>query len=185
MQEGTNSKPRVLVDLDGVIRDFITGLKNAYLDEYPEHSVKEITSRDLPKYFPIGEEINGFLEKVFNKILLQAPCYPGAIEALQKWEDNFHIVIVTAQSPQYRGATFSWIGNHSLPTDEVQITFDKHIVDGYALLDDFPENLDAFKETDRLAVCMDQPWNRNWKGLRVKSVNEFFELVQEHITNNK
>lgn len=172
----------MLIDLDGVIRDFISGLKNVYLDEYPDHSIREITSRDLPKYFPIGEKINEFLEREFAKILLKAPSYPGAIEALQKWEDLFEIVIVTAQPPQYRYATFSWIGNHSLPTDEVRITFDKHNVDGFALLDDFPENLESFSRTDRLAVCLDQPWNKDWQGLRVKTVEEFFLLVQKQIS---
>jgi len=185
METEANNKPRILVDLDGVIRDFITGLRNIYLGEYPDHTVKEIISRDLPKYFPIGEKINDFLEKEFTEILLKAPSYPGAIEALQKWEESFEIVIVTAQPPQYRYATFSWIGNHSLPADEVRITFDKHSVDGYALLDDFPENLESFARTDRLAVCLDQPWNKDWQGLRVKTVNEFFELVKSHITNNQ
>lgn len=174
-------KARVLVDLDGVIRDFITGLKNAYLGKYPDHTVEEILSRDLYKYFPIGEKINEFLDTEFTEILLKAPSYPGAIEALQKWEDAFEIVIVTAQLPQYRYATFSWIGNHSLPTDEVRITFDKHIVDGYALLDDFPENLKLFAGTDRLAVCLDQPWNKEWDGLRVKTVEEFFQLVNKRM----
>ena len=184
MEKEANSKPRILVDLDGVIRDFISGLKNAYLGQYPDHSIKEITSRDLPKYFPIGDKINDFLDREFNKILLEAPCYEGAIEPLQKWEATFHIVIVTAQQPQYRYSTFSWIGNHALPTDEVQITFNKQNVDGYALLDDFPENLESFARTDRLAVCMDQPWNKDWQGPRVKTVNQFFELVQQHLTNN-
>jgi uncharacterized HAD superfamily protein len=174
-------KARILVDLDGVIRDFITGLRNVYLRQYPDHTVEEIISRDLPKFFPIGEEINDFLDSEFTEILLKAPSYLGAIESLQKWENTFEIVIVTAQLPQFRHATFSWIGSHSVPTDEVRITFDKHTVDGYALLDDFPENLELFAGTDRLAVCLDQPWNKEWHGPRVKTVEEFFQLVHKRM----
>ncbi len=113
---------------------------------------------------------------------MNAPPYPGAIEALRKWEDKSEIVIVTAQPPEFRYPTFAWIGNHAIPTNEVKIIYEKHTVDGIALLDDFPDNLELFAKTNRLAVCLDQPWNQHdWEGPRVKTVDEFFQLVQKRI----
>lgn len=181
LSQGENEKPRVLIDLDGVIRNFVKGVEDVYSREYPDHAPQKVVSRQLHKYFPIGEAIQDFIENKFaQEILLNAPPYPGSIEALRKWEDKFAIVIVTAQPPDFRYPTFSWIGNHAIPTDEVKIIYEKHTVDGIALLDDFPENLELFAKTNRLAVCLDQPWNQHdWNGERVKTVEEFFQLVNK------
>jgi 5'(3')-deoxyribonucleotidase len=175
-------KQRVLIDLDGVIRDFIKGLKIVYGREYPDHVVKEVLSRDLHEFFPIGKNIYDFLKQKFGvEILLESPPYPGAIEALRKWEEAFEVVIVTAQPPDWRYATYSWIGNYSLPINEIKVISEKHTVSGYALLDDFTENLELFADTGRMAVCMDQPWNQDWKGYRVKTVEEFFQLIEKEM----
>jgi 5'(3')-deoxyribonucleotidase len=180
--QSEDNKPRVLIDLDGVIRDFIEGLRIVYSREYPDHEIKNVLSRDLHEFFPIGKDIYDFLKQKFGEeILLESPPYPGAIEALRKWEDVFEIAIVTAQPPDWRYATYSWIGNYSLPINEIKVIHDKHTVPGFALLDDFKENLELFAETGRLAVCMDQPWNQDWKGPRVKSVDEFFQVIDKKI----
>lgn len=180
--QSEHKKHRVLIDLDGVIRDFIEGLKIVYGREYPDHVIKDVLSRDLHEFFPIGKDIYEFLkQKHGEEILLKAPPYPGAIEALRKWEDVFDIVIVTAQPPEWRFATYSWIGNYSVPTNEIKIIYEKHTVPGYALLDDFTENLESFVQTNRLAVCMDQPWNKKWQGPRVKTVEEFFQLIEREL----
>lgn len=187
MAENTKKdKPRVLIDLDGVIRDFIQGLKTVYSREYPDHEIEKIVSRDLEHYFPIGKKINDFIfYDYFEDISLESPPYPGTVETLRKWEAVFDIVIVTSQYPQWRYSTFVWIGQHRLPTNEIHISFEKQKIAGVALLDDFIENLEAFAATGRLAVCLDQPWNQEWQGLRVKSVEEFFQLVQLKISNKK
>lgn len=180
--DSKKTKTRVLIDLDGVIRDFIKSVESVYKREYPDHVIKQVVSRDLHNYFPIGPAINEFIKNKFgDEILLNAPEYPGAVEALCKWEDAFEMVIVTAQPADWRYSTYSWIGNHHLPVNEVKIIYEKHTVEGFALLDDFPENLDLFAQTGRLAVCMDQPWNQDWKGERVKTVDQFFELVHRQI----
>jgi hypothetical protein len=177
-----NEKVRVLIDLDGVIRDFVKGLEIVYQREYPDHKIQEVISRDLDKYFPIGKQINDFIDtKFYQEILSNAPVYPGTIESLYKWEKFFKIVIVTSQPPKWRYPTYYWIGKHAVPTDEIHLSFEKYTIDGYALLDDFVDNLQAFASTGRLAVCFDQPWNKNWEGERVKGIDEFFQLVEKKL----
>ena len=181
----SKDKPRILIDLDGVIRDFIKGLKIVYLQKYPNHTVSEIVSRDLENYFPIGKKINDFIfSDYFEEISSESPPYPGSVETLKKWEEMFHIVIVTSQYPHWRYSTFNWIGKHCLPTNEIHISFEKYKIDGYALLDDFTENLEGFANTGRLAVCLDQPWNQEWYGARVQNIDKFFQLIQVNINSN-
>jgi len=175
-------KSRVIIDVDGVLRDFITSLMMVYLREYPEHDVSLITSRKLHENFPIGEKVYEFMDETFAwEILTEAPPFPGAIEALQKWHQKFNIVIATNQPPLGKAPTLVWLGTHHVPSDEIHITADKHLLPGVAILDDFVDNLDKFASTGRLAVCMDRPWNKHWKGPRVETVDDFFCLVSEYL----
>lgn len=174
-----NNKPRVLVDLDGVVRDFIGSLIDVYTDVYPDHSILPVTSRRLEDFFPIGEKIYQFMKTGYiERIMENAAAYPGALEALQLWQNEFEIVIVTAQPDDIRASTYIWIGKNKLASNEVHISYFKSQIEGFALLDDFIDNLDDFAQTGRLAICLDQPWNQEWKGPRVKSVEEFFQYLQ-------
>ncbi len=175
-------RPQVLVDVDGVLRDFIGGLCSVYKREYPDHDIKFIDSRRLEDFFPIGEEIYDFIDHRFRREILEdAPAYEGAVAALEAWEEKYEIVIATAQPTAGRGPTMVWLGKHDVPTNEIQITYDKHLLAGFVLLDDFIDNLEAFRDTDRLAVCLDQPWNQSWDGPRVKNVHEFFEFLDAYV----
>lgn len=173
-------KTRVLVDLDGVVRDFVGSLTRVYKFHFPEHEVLPVISRRLEDFFPIGDQIYKFVKSdQIEKIMAEADPYPGALEALENWKNKFEIVIVTSQPDFSRASTYLWIGKHNIPTNEIHVTHYKSEIDGYALLDDFIDNLDEFHATGRLAVCFDQPWNRDWKGQRVKTVDQFFNFVQD------
>lgn len=173
-------KPRALIDVDGVLRDFVGSLKQIYLQQYPDHVIREpITSRALEDFFPIGNAIYQFMDEHYaTEILRDAPAYPGAIEALQKWDEKFEIVIATAQPPEGRAPTLEWLGKHGVPAKEVHMIYDKYQLMGAALLDDFSHNLQAFHDTGRMAVCLAQPWNSDWAGVRVDTVDEFFRHVE-------
>jgi 5'(3')-deoxyribonucleotidase len=179
-------RERVLIDLDGVVRDFVTSLVNVYQREHPDHIVKPVISRKLEDFFPLGENIYKFLEDGFiREVMEEAPAYPGALDALHKWQNDFDIVIVTAQPAAIKASTYIWIGKNNLATSEVHITYNKADIDGIALLDDFPENLQEFSDTGRLAVCLDQPWNQQYEGIRVKTVDEFFRYVKAAIEKTR
>ncbi|MFZ0389472.1 MAG: hypothetical protein WAN36_03360 [Calditrichia bacterium] len=181
-----NSKPRVLIDLDGVVRDFVGSLQRVYQREYPDHQLLPVNSRRLEEFFPIKEKIYDFLENRFiEEVMEEADPYPGALEALNRWQSEFHLVIVTAQPAGIRHCTFRWIGRHCLPVDEVHISYYKSEIPGPALLDDFTDNLQEFRKTGRLAVCLDRPWNQQWNGERVQTVDAFFRLLQKKMYGNE
>jgi 5'(3')-deoxyribonucleotidase len=174
--------PRVLIDLDGVIRDFVGSLVKVYKNKYPKHDIKPITSRRLEDFFPIGEGIYHFIENGnIQEIMEDAEAYPGTIEILHKWKTKFEIVVATAQPEFSRNSTILWIGKNNIPTNEIHISYNKSSLNGMALLDDFSDNLADFAATGRIAVCLDQAWNLDWKGPRVKTVNEFFIYLQSKI----
>lgn len=175
-------KSRVIIDVDGVLRDFIASLVAVYLREYPDHKVSLIASRKLHECFPLGEKIYEFMDETFAwEILAEAPPYPGAIESLQNWRHEFDIVIASNQPPLGKAPTLVWLGTHHVPTNEIHLTAEKQLLSGAAILDDFVDNLEKFASTGRLAVCMDRPWNHNWRGPRVETVDDFFYLVSEYL----
>ena len=175
------TKTRVLIDLDGVIRDFVGSLIRVYNRVHPEHQVQPINSRQLEDFFPIGPGIYRFMEPgLVEEIMQDVQPYPEALEALHRWKNEYEIVVVTAQPDMIKASTYIWIGKYDLPTNEVHITYQKSEVRGAALLDDFPDNLQEFADSGRLAVCLDQPWNQQWQGKRVKTVDEFFYLIQKY-----
>jgi 5'(3')-deoxyribonucleotidase len=177
---------RVIIDVDGVLRDFIGSLIRVYLREYPGHKVKPVNSRKLEDFFPIKEKIYPFMDETFAwEILAEAYPYSETIEALEGWEKEFKIIIATTQPPFGRSPTFYWLGKHRVPCDEIHVTSEKHLLSGVALLDDFVDNLEKFAATGRLAVCMDRPWNRHWKGPRVKTVDDFFAIVSEYLKESE
>ncbi|MCB0260034.1 MAG: hypothetical protein KDI38_03140 [Calditrichaeota bacterium] len=179
---GNHHKKTVLIDVDGVLRDFIGSLSAVYRREYPGHVIKPVDSRKLEDFYPIGRGIYEFMDNTFaREILEDAPVFPGAVEVLHRWEDTFDIVIATAQPPEGRYPTLSWLGKHRVPANCIHFTYHKHLLEGFALLDDFTDNLENFAASGRLAVCFDQPWNRRWKGPRVNTVEEFFQVVMDHI----
>ena len=179
-------RPRVLIDVDGVLRDFIGSLTGIYLREYPDHQVATVDSRRLEDFYPIGEAIYPFMNEQFaEEILVDAPAFPGAVEALHRWEDRYEIVIVTAQPPEGRFPTLSWLGKNRVPSNEIHMMHEKHRIAGAVLLDDFVDNLEQFQSTGRLAVCYDQPWNGHWQGPRVASVDAFFGFIAEYFREQR
>jgi len=181
-----DKKPRVLIDLDGVIRDFVGSLIRVYKQVYPDHQIQPITSRQIEDFFPIGTDIYRFMEPGYiEDIMENALPYPGALEALQHWKNEYEIVIVTAQPDFIKSSTYIWIGKYKIPTNEVHITYYKSQIPGIALLDDYADNLQEFADSGRMAVCLDQPWNQQWKGWRVKTVEEFFQLIQQYQYNQE
>jgi 5'(3')-deoxyribonucleotidase len=178
-------KERILIDIDGVLRDYVASLNAVYQRVFPDHHIKPVTDWALEHFFPIGKGIYDFLESEHSREILEnAPAYPGAIETLHKYESTYDIVIVTAQPAADRYPTLAWLGKHNVPTNEIHIEYEKQHINGFALLDDYAYNLEKFEQTGRLAVCMDRPWNQGWKGPRVDSVEAFFALLNAYLREN-
>lgn len=175
-------RERIIIDVDGVLRDYIASLNAVYRREYPGHKIEPVTDWELARFYPLGEAIYSFADREFaREILENAPAYPGAISALHEMEKEFEIVIGTTQPPHHRYPTLVWLGKNNVPANEIHITAEKQRIAGFVLLDDSPGNLCKFEATGRLAVCMDRPWNQDWTGPRVKSVEEFHAFLNVYL----
>ncbi len=171
---------KIEVDIDGVIRDFMGKLKEVYSREYPEHKLIREDIYDLSSWFPIEKEIYKFGFEIYaTEIFSEAQIYLGVKEFLKKIYDNHKLVFISNQSNKnLEKLTVGWIKQNELPYHEIIFTKDKSIFKGDYLLDDYTENLKRVDEIkSSIPVCFDRPWNQDWKGQRIKSYNEFLEII--------
>jgi len=176
------------IDVDGVLRKLFERLREVYLEYYPTHKVAHIEEwgdYNIAKYFPIGKKIYPFWFKWHaDEIYLKAATYNGAIEFMRDLKQNGEFVIIVSQQPNkhIEFLTNKWlIDINKIPHDSIIFTNDKTSFRGSFILDDYTKNLEKILNAGTaIPVCMDRPWNKDWKGLRVYNYNDFLDIIRNH-----
>ena len=181
-------KLTICLDVDDVLRDFSGKVKEVFLREHPQYvekDIKPITSWDFEKFYPKINNLHRFVfEERAKEIYTTAPILNNALEEfkeLKKWCNlNGHRLVVL--SSQSRSAlqlyTVKWLLDNGFDNDNVCIVRgDKTLINGDYLLDDGTHNLTAWTNAGKIAVCLDQDWNKNWTGKRVSSISQYMKLI--------
>ena len=144
-------KPRLLIDMDGVIVDLMGAAYKAGL---------------FTKHYPCKWTFEGCCTtrtqtEIFNHTDLFEMAQPigHAIDSVKQLDRHFDVRIVSAPwhtNWQSAGAKFDWIAQNFGPgwTSRVILTTDKTAIDGVALVDDKP-GLQGPWQT----ITYPQPWN--------------------------
>lgn len=163
-------KPRLLIDLDGVIFNFHLAfadhLRNRGFEIPPGFVPGEATWKDplfKGREREIGEAYKDFVELGF----LVEP-YPGAIDFLRELSSIYEIIYCTARSMgNQRLATFRAIGEYSMPLGSVIFSRDKgkvaEAMGVIAAMDDDPVNIIPLKSKVPLVVVPGMPYNKSPK----------------------
>ena len=125
---------RLGIDLDGVVADFNAGWMTRYNAEHgTELTPSQVT--DWGAMIPLThfKSIQEFWRWARNGdgpgLFRHLPLLPGAIPALERLARHHELVIITTKPSWANAETFSWIGEHALPTREVHIVRRKWRVD--------------------------------------------------------
>ena len=183
----------ICLDVDDVLRDFSGKSKELFLREHPEYTERDIKpttewslDRTYPKDLPYLQKF--FFQDYAKELYTKAPILNGALEQfkeLKAWcKLNGHrLVLISSQPRDYLQLyTIQWLLNHGFDNRDVCIVRgDKTLINGDYLLDDGSHNLIAWKDVGRKAICMDQTWNQDWKGMRVTSVSQYLEIIKRDI----
>ena len=172
---------KIGIDIDGVIRDFVTKLTEVYFRENPGHKQIRNDAYDLAYWFPIGKEIYKFgYETHAEEIYTEASSYPGAKEFLKKLNKDYKLIFVTHQpNKSLESLTIKWINKNELPYQDIIFIKDKSIFKGGYLLDDCTQNLQRISEVgNSKPICFNQTWNQDWNGQRVNSYDKFLEIIK-------
>jgi len=167
----------IKLDVDGVLRDCVTPLLDIYNKKHDDNvKYSEIKGWDIGQYLKKDEEYKNYFTKYPEQIFRDAPMYnPNTVEILKSIQEKYKIHITTSQFKGLEGHTVTWLHKHNIPYDYLSFAKDKNVVTGDILVDDGVHNLEASNtETN---ICFTQPWNSEWKGDRVNSLEELAMML--------
>jgi 5'(3')-deoxyribonucleotidase len=160
-------KPRVLVDVDGVLADFsgATSRTLVTLGGTP-FKAEDVTEWDL------NAHIGSHKDEMYRAWRSKGWCsnikpYPGAIEGIQKLQEVADVFYLTApfyEAPHWAWERLNWLKQLMGATDyQVSFTHAKHIVQGDFMVEDRPKNIKAWADAhpDSTVVIWDQPYTRD------------------------
>ena len=165
---------RIGIDCDGVLRDFISDLKDNIKENYPEHADKIKTPETwnwedwLPFWTEEESEKYIFEDNYLDFFGVDANPIPSSLEdwpKLVQWaKDNGHeLILVSAQRSHCEEPTTEWLQRWGFMFDEIHYTKHKWAVDVDVLIDDSPEKLEQFADrsvNNGSAICYKQSWNK-------------------------
>ena len=179
---------RIGIDCDGVLRDFSGDLMDVIKRDYPSYlkpGVDVITEWEMEKCFNTTKEKlqELYWYKYCDEIMGNGKAFSGNVQYLRSMMENTEhtFVCITSQKKHARHFTLKWLGNQQLNFDEILFVRgeDKWKQDVHLLLDDSPENYEAWmdgRESERGFILMDAPHNQIIDThYRVKTMEEFYE----------
>lgn len=159
------SKPRLMLDADGVLVDFTTPALEFLAQIGKPKRYEDVHQWDV---FEGDQE----WEDAFKESFASKPgyCYnlkplPGAIEFVRAAREKYDVAIVTTpyDVPHWYDERKDWLVDVlGISRSAITFTHHKQYVDGDVFVDDKVENVLKWHERwpEHLAVVMDQPWNR-------------------------
>lgn len=164
-------KPLVLLDVDGVLCDFIGPLVNEINWLHGTNFTREDVTRWDPKKCLPGVTSKS-LDAVYN-ITARKPgwCrnlqpYPGAVEGFRRLEDvaNIHIVTTPFHSSEcWMSERVEWLHEHfDIYPEDITFTSRKELIEGEYLIDDKTETCSKWSHAHDYgtALLWDTPHNR-------------------------
>ena len=162
----TNSKPKLGVDIDGVVFDQILGIASYIKTKYGYTIIpSQITQFDLTKFIPISHKqlYKMFCDRTYT---LSLQPIPGARETLQYLSHYFWIELVSSRPNLTYDDTMESLHYHSIPYDMMFLGInDKPYHAKTNSIEYFIE--DRWKTAQNLSksltrvFLMDSPWNKN------------------------
>jgi 5'(3')-deoxyribonucleotidase len=182
-------KPRVLLDVDGVLADFVGAFLGVVRDRLGrEHTPEDIHSFGIANSLNLSkDEFDTCAEVVsqpgFGRTLA---IYPGAQEgvaALQRIADVYIVTSPWNSNPTWTHDREWWLyENFHIPYNRVVHTSAKHLVRGDVLVDDKVDTVATWCEEHPgcTGIVWDTPHNRRepWGWLRTNSWDRLIEEVR-------
>lgn len=172
---------RINIDVDGVLRDMATTTVRTYMEFYDSNfrlPYEKIKNHNFRKVMPKVKDFGEFYKTYAEQVFYNAKRYDGSREFIDSLIDDGHIVqIVTNQLPGTEKHTLEWLADNSFSYHSIHFTPDKYVVEGHALVDDYDKNLN--ESSAKFPICFGQPWNKNYKGLRVEGYDECYDILDK------
>lgn len=165
-------RPRVLLDVDGVLADFLTPALDV-IERLTgiRYDPAQITTWDI--FDTVGKEWEQpFFEACNTRgFAASLSVYPGAQEGVTALREVAEVYIVTSplnHNPTWTYERELWLKEHfGIPANRIVHTSAKFLCRGDALVDDRPHNIQRWNEEhpEKQGLLWDASWNRTETGL--------------------
>jgi 5'(3')-deoxyribonucleotidase len=171
---------RILIDMDSVIVDLMSVWFDKYNRDYNDHlTIDHLLSWETERYVKpeCGHNIYSYLDE--EGLFRSLQPLPDAVSVLQRLKEHHDIIIVSSSRTHAFTDKELWVEEHLPFIGKTNLIFchRKDVINGDLLFDDAPHNLETFRNTGRIAVAMDYPYNRQVNVPRVHDWREFEKFV--------
>jgi 5'(3')-deoxyribonucleotidase len=155
---------RILCDVDGILAD-MAGKYIRLLNHQTgrRHTVEDVTEWHFERCVASSEE-NAAVWREMNEInaCYTISPYPDAKDFLASLRTRGEVVAVTTPASTHRWCfeRTQWLLNHGFALTEIVFTHNKALVRGDVLIDDHPDNIQAFADAGGVGILLERPWNR-------------------------
>jgi hypothetical protein len=173
---------KAILDIDNTIRDLVGRMIHVFKLELPNEIIEVKPTYDVSEWTSIGNKIYDFwFKKYVNEIYEKASPIADAFTGVNILRSSGFKIILASSQPNNltKSATTKWLADFGLYFDELHYTAEKHKIKGELFVDDYTENLIMYKKLikNSYVVAYDQPWNRDWDGLRIKNWYEIIDIA--------
>lgn len=177
------------LDLDGVVADYVEGLRRSLASErgdLPEDYTTDVDWSFTQWGLSLEEFFAAHRRAVMSdQIFATMPPIEGAVAGIGRLVDHgVRVRIVTkrfvVEGDKARAATDTagWLDYCKIPYHDLcLLSSDKSTCAADLYLDDAPHVIEGLREAGLRAVVFDQPWNRDVEGERVHGWAEAVEVV--------
>jgi 5'(3')-deoxyribonucleotidase len=178
-------KTRLVIDVDGVIYDFVDAFMKLYA--YHQGTIpegfewKDWSAMDaLP-----NQDVVDHLWKRELALFSYGKPYEDSIQALERLNDTYDVVLATATPHVHVNARSQWFKQHAPfihRKDQMIFLADKSMVVGDLLVEDHLPHIKQWQKVNGnyTALCIDRPWNEAvppWSYTRVPSLRYVAEIL--------
>lgn len=185
------TRPRVLLDVDGVLADFLTPFLH-HINHYwgTSHTLDDMTKWDMYDSFDVPQEIRRLVDSKINEagFAQTLKLLPGAKDGVAELQRIADVYIVTSpwSSPTWHHDRRLWLKEHfGIGGNYLITTKAKHVVAGDVLIDDKTSTLEHWQKCHPRGLPIRWPgpnnrWDPSYDGITAESWGEACDLVQSY-----
>jgi 5'-nucleotidase len=178
------------VDLDGVVADYTAAFRDVVAADrgVDPSSLPDERSWDFHEWGLDVDDFNRLHQYAVAELRMLAdlPAVDGAAEALWRLSDaGVWIRIVTHRLYVNWGHaaaiadTVTWLDDHRIPYRDICFLGAKPEIEADCYIDDAPHNVAELRNEGNQVIVFDQPYNREFDGLRARNWAEVEAIVVE------
>jgi len=181
-----NTKPVVLVDIDGTLCKFDINLYNALKQLYPKIKTPDKWTWNFWKNAKIPSSVfYDTVDEVHKKQLEYEP-FDKAKELLELLSNHYYIIIASHRKKDNYHTIQKWLNMNNLPYDEIFCDYDKTILlehfDVQLIIDDSPKILEEAILNEIPCIGIKYKWNEAYieDAILMDSLSEIYhKLIKE------